>query len=309
MLGWALVVSREVDVEACATAYFQSFINSFARVICANAPTDDIDGLSKEIQRLVNQLTGLLVMHKTSGIELESQYFAYQVECPLLLIQELVSGQNLVDPEENILLLAEGVIAEMDPVQYEVLAMVQEESQLKVVLAAANIAYNGATGGVPGPRKVRKHRSTTAVDASTDSGKELVLNPVAVEIIPTPDPASLLDRCCKAVTIYGDQSIISSSSMDGEALTSQTPSKECDSTLIPEQKLKEYEMLLSWLKLLSQPDEIILKKIASFEDYEERMKKLGAKLKHSLSPEDLIRTLASIQSTESPETNNQVKLK
>lgn len=295
-------------MEACATAYFQSFIHALVRVLCANCETEDIAGLPKEIQRLVSQLTGLVVVHKSSGLELETHYFGYQVECPLLLIQELVSGQNLVDPEENILLLAEDVIAEMDPIQYEVLALVQEESQLKDVLAAANIAYNGPAGGVPGARKVRKQRSTTAVDSAADAAKELVLIPVVVEILPSPDPASLLDRCCKAITAYGDQS---NDNMDVDSdLSFEVPSRECE-PMIPEHKLKEYEMLLSWLKLLSQPDEVILKKIASFEDYEERMKKLGAKLKHTLSPEDLIRTLASIQPTEPSENNgnNQVKLK
>ena len=51
--------------------------------------------------------------------------------------------------------------------------------------------------------------------------------------------------------------------------------------------------------MLCQSDDTVLRKMTAIEDYEERLKKLGAKLKSSLSPEDLLRTLASIQTPES----------
>lgn len=61
------------------------------------------------------------------------------------------------------------------------------------------------------------------------------------------------------------------------------------------QSCREYELLSLIYKVISQPDESILRKLSALEDYEDRLRKLGAKLRSSLSPEDLLRTLASIQ--------------
>lgn len=62
-----------------------------------------------------------------------------------------------------------------------------------------------------------------------------------------------------------------------------------------DEMVKSRASLLVLLRALSLPDDAILRKINGVEEYEERMRKLGAKLKYTLSPEDLLRTLASIQ--------------
>lgn len=60
------------------------------------------------------------------------------------------------------------------------------------------------------------------------------------------------------------------------------------------EQCQEYEMLLLYYRVLSQADDIIVKKLLAIEEYDDRMKKLGARIKQNLSPEDFIRTLASI---------------
>lgn len=297
------MVHQDIDAEECAIAYFRSLLIALCRVIPANCSSlYDPMALAKEIHQLVHQMHGLVVFHAEQGSELESEFVCFSPDIPLTLIQELVSGHSIFDPEENILLLASDKIVELDPVQYEVLGQVQEEGQLKDVLAAANIEFGGAASS----RKARKHRSTVSGEAGDEVQKEIKVKKVPFDLLHQLDVVELIDSYCKT----------SCNGLVGMGIdtitTEQTRSEdtEAESAKSYAEKMAEYEVLLTWFKVLSQPDDVILKKISSFEDYEDRMKKLGAKLKRtklyytnlahfldSLSPEDLIKTLASIQPT------------
>lgn len=269
-------------------AYFGSLLAALSRAIPANCPGDfDSAAMSRELQQLMKQMYGLIVVQTEQGADMETEFNCYTADCPLPLIQEIVSGHGIVDPDDSLLLLSAETLAEIDPVQYEVISQVQEESQLKDVLAAANIALSG----VASSRKARKHRSTVVGDALEDSLKEITVHQAPVDFLPLADAASLLTELCKDQALFGR-----SAHMEADIpLPAQEDTHPVDFSL--SRKMEEYEVLLTWMKVLSQPDESILKKISVFEEYEERMKKLGAKLKHSLSPEDLIKTLASIQPT------------
>ncbi len=269
-------------MEECGLYYFRSILDALCRVVPANCdPTCDLTQLAKEIQAILQLIYGIIVIHREGSGELESEYTCLQVDCPIPLIQDILSGQPLIDPDDSILLLSHEVLAEMDPVQYDVLASVQEESQLKNVLAAANIEF----GGVGPTRKARRHR--TAQEPVDEGSKEITVSRVPFQVIKYPDPFSIMTEHIKQFTINSASTTITDELSVGIQPPHTVPSLD--------EKKYEYGVLLTWLKALSQPDETILKKIASMEDYEERMKKLGTKLKQSLSPEDLIKTLASIQ--------------
>lgn len=281
VLGWALLVSTDADADECALAYFESLIRSLCRVIPANCPEADASQMAKEIHRLVQHMYGLVVVQREYTEELETEISCFSVDCHLALIQEHLSGQNLIDSEDSIIVLSQETVAELDPVQYEVLGAVQEESQLKDALAAANISYSG----VGSMRKARKHRHTSA-DAE-EATKELSVFSSPLELLSPPDAASLIEGLCKDYPAAEPPG----AAQPPVAQPRAAPPANVDAAA----KSTEYSTLLAWLKVLNQPDEVILKKISAFEDYDDRMKKLGAKLKHSMSPEDLIKTLASIQ--------------
>lgn len=278
ILGWALITSQEIDQETCAIEYFRSLLASLCRVIPANCDSScSMEELAKNIQRLINQMHGIFVLQTEEDQEILTRYSCWSVEIPLLLVQEYISGQRIVDPEDSLLLLSPETLSEIDPVQLEILSLVQEESQLKDVLAAANIAY----GGVASSRKARKHRSSVAGDAVEEALKEIKVSHATFNVLQTPNVVELVEEFCKDSAIFGTLSnnlmALETDSANSE-LTSP-PQQKTDESM--QQKLKEYEVLLTWLKVLGQPDDIVLKKIASFEDYEERMKKLGAKLKRN----------------------------
>lgn len=287
-------MSQEVDVEAVAVAYFRSLLGAICRAIPANCNGDfNADSMSREIQQFMKQLYGLVILQTEQGPDIETEFNCYTADCPLPLIQEIISGQRLVDPDDSIILLSPETLAEIDPVQYEVMSQVQEESQLKDVLAAANIALSG----VASSRKARKHRSTVGGDALEDSLKEITVNQAPVDFLPLADASSLLTDLCKDRVIFGQADAMN---IDVPVTTRPEIIKPTEDDSLAK-KMEEYEVLLTWMKVLSQPDEAILKKISVYEEYEERMRKLGTKLKHSLSPEDLIKTLASIQPAPAPQ--------
>lgn len=62
---------------------------------------------------------------------------------------------------------------------------------------------------------------------------------------------------------------------------------------VMEEECGEYELLLLVYKVLAQSDEMIMKKVNGIEEYEERMKKLGDRIKEALSPEDLLKSLTA----------------
>jgi hypothetical protein len=151
---------------------------------------------------------------------------------------------------------------------------------------------------VASSRKARKHRSTAGGDALEDSLKEITVNQAPVDFLPLADAASLLTDLCKDRVIFGQPEGMN---IDDATISAPPEAVKSDDDPSLAKKMEEYEVLLTWMKVLSQPDEAILKKIAVYEEYEERMRKLGTKLKHSLSPEDLIKTLASIQPATAPQ--------
>lgn len=264
------MVHQDIDAEESAIAYFRSFLSALCRVIPAGC-TDVYDPLvlAKEIHQLIHQMHGLVVFHAEQGSELESEYVCFAPEIPLTLIQELVSGQSIFDPEENILLVPSDKIGELDPVQYEVLGQVQEEGQLKDVLAAANIEFGAAASS----RKARKHRRTASGEAIDEAYKAYKVKKVTFDLLLNLDPAELIDSFCKT-------SCLGTTGTDIDA-PQEEPANIPYETQSYAEKMAEYDVLLTWFKILSQPDDVILKKISSFEDYEDRMKKLGAKLKRT----------------------------
>lgn len=270
-------------------AYFRSLIAGLCRVFPSNVGAFDVPALCKEIHQYVSQLHGLIVFHNEEGAELETEILCFAVDCPLALIEEMVSGQRLVNPEEPLILLSEEILAGLAPVQLDVLAQVQEESQLKDVLAAANIEFGG---GVASSRKARKHRSAIVGEVVDEAQKEIRVHKVECQLVKAPNPFDLISEHCKEATIFESPL----TGMPHAEPVATCAAVEPDATTFGS-KMAEYEVLLTWMKILGQPEEVLLKKLASFEEYDERMKKLGAKLKESLSPEDLIKTLASIQPT------------
>lgn len=274
-------------MESSVVAFFGSLVHSICRVVVSNTSSEQMELLVKEIHQLVNQLYGVVILEDAKSKNLSTKYLAFSAEIPLALIHEIVAGQSLVDPEESLLLLSPEVLNEMDPVQYHVLSIVQEESQLKDTLAAANIEFGGAITGGVSLRKARKHRAAV-VHTEDEQDKEIRVKRVPFEVFQQPSAFDLLDDLCKE-QLLGEQPML----IDGFVpSTPPTPSTE---PCISVKQLEEYDTLVAWMKILGQPEDLVLKKITAFEDYDERMKKLGAKLKHSLSPEDLIKTLASIQ--------------
>lgn len=213
---------------------------------------------------------GIIVQELESDGSIKTNFNCYQADVPLQLIEEILSGRTMVDPDESILLLSDEVLAELDPIQYEILAAVQEDSALKDALAAANVEYGGTLAGSASTRKVRKHRSTVQNDPNAEHKRSIEVTPCTISIQKGPDVIDLIDDHLLSKKVIGV-----AESIQALEPVEATLSTSCHG------KLEEYATLLTWLKVLGQPDDVILKKIASFEDYEERMKKLGAKLKRT----------------------------
>lgn len=328
VIGWTLLLDKECHLAKLASLYFDCFARALIRCILANLG-ETLEGeaslteLIEEIRDLLAPMVGLVIVREVSGEYSIREYCAYQAEFTTERILAIVSEQSIGELD-----LFSGVNAraishheDLDTLGMagldlllDVLRNEELESSDMAAAPVADSTAEDALGALAAAqqkalRKTRRRRASISSDVGLLSPEQpsrefallaggrrprlLPITPIDVEIIPE-------DGCLFLGAV--DDRRLDPAGLD---LATAIASKEARLREIHRHNLslledystrcRELELLVLVYKVLSQPDEAIAKKMSALEDHEERLKKLGAKLKTSLSPEDLLRTLASIQ--------------
>ncbi|PJF18971.1 hypothetical protein PSACC_01215 [Paramicrosporidium saccamoebae] len=283
VLGWCILLDRECALPRLAAAYFDAFTRHALRVLIANSSGRLVDELVDWLVPLV----GLVAVRDTE--QTTREFCAFRCENSQERVLATLQEYALTDLD-----LLSGVDAGSLPYRDELDGVsTMAINELLDQLRAEELETS--EGFEEGPkRKTRRRRLSITNECEATSprrGKMAHVTSVPVEIVsscPCPlevETPILLDSLSLDLNIKAKEEYLTNAHQDQQTLIT-TYEQEC----------KEYELLMLIYKVLSQPDEVILRKMHTIEDYEDRLKKLGAKLRHSLSPEDLLRTLASISS-------------
>lgn len=326
VIGWTMLLDKECHLAKLASIYFDCFARNVIRCVLANLGDSQDDAslteLIEEIKDLLNPMVGLVVVRDLNGEHSIREYCAYQAEFTSEKVLSIVNEQSIgeldlfsgadakaIPHHEDLDALGmAGLDGLLDALRNEEL----ESPNMLVSGIAIADDMNAPSLGHSKMRKTRRRRTSISSDVGLLSPEQpsrecsllaagkrsrlLPITPIDVEILP--------GDISKFQSDIEERMLVSNPA--GLDLAASIASKEARIEEIHQQALshledyslrcKEFELLSLVYKILSQPDDAIIKKMLSIEEHEERLKKLGAKLKTSLSPEDLLRTLASIQS-------------
>lgn len=325
VIGWTLLLDKECHLAKLASLYFDCFARALIRCLLANLRDDASEGesslteLIEEIRDLLAPMVGLVIVREVSGEYSIREYCTYQAEFTTERILAIVNEHSIGELD-----LFSGVNARaiahhedldvLGMAGLDLLLDVLRNEELESPDMAADHSAEDALGALAAAqqkalRKTRRRRASISSDVGLLSPEQpsrefallaggrrprlLPITPIDVEILPE-DGGLFLDA------VEGRR--LDPAGLD---LATAVASKETRLREIHRHNLslledystrcRELELLVLVYKVLSQPDEAIVKKMSALEDHEERLKKLGAKLKTLLSPEDLLRTLASMQ--------------
>lgn len=340
IVGWCLLVDKECQMLKVARIFFDRFLRALVRCLVANVPVahctlgeEMIDALAEEIVDLVRPLVGLVVLREWGQTHLTTEYCGYQCkltreDCLALLaetaLDNVVDGSPIDDRSlphlselDPIAILA--IAGDIGGVNNDASSLVEPEGDPLLALASQK------------PKRMTKRKRQSSISSETSllsprpALRQRGLNqalPDTFSVLPC--DVELIDDIQVGAGVLpnrGQKASVPLSAAEQETLRSSIAMKEAKvdlllsnlETIIGEERVgrsdvlegylrqcSEYELLTTIYKIISQPDEVVLKKIADLENYEERMRKLGTRLKNALTPEDLLKTLASIKTPISP---------
>lgn len=335
IVGWCLLLDRECALAKLASVYFDLFTRTLLRVLLANlkdsaAASLNGDGtVEGELYDFVSALTGLIVVREIGQDHLTREFCAYRQQVSMDQLNSMINEQSI-----NELDLLSGVDASSLPFYDDLDGItIKALDELLDQLRAEELESPGGMSTINDEmvalaKGVRKHSrrrrlslsgtsfssfsspplpSLTTVAAataeglsrSTKNGRLPRIVPITVEILTGPETlifgplSNLTNGLDLSASIATKESYIQELYRQADAQVDEY-AHHC----------KEFDLLSLIYKILSQPDEIIIRKMNTLEDHEERLRKLGTKLKSSLSPEDLLRTLASLQTTSEIDATN-----
>lgn len=318
------MLDRECALAKLASIYFDAFVRSIVRVFVANVNAEVFENVNGQMVNLVGELVdflaplaGLVVIRELAPDHLTREFCAYQCEVTPERILSIINDHQvseidlLADSDSRSLPNAD----DLDPLS--LLALSELLDRLRAQELESPDGFVGLMDDGKSMRKTRRRRLSISSDVgllSPELKSDSKKSPKLLPIIPCPVEIHINSTSNVSGLLHKPQSS-HVASLDLSPIISQKQSqirqihqyqnyllfliKAIRLTLLKieeySQSCREYELLSLIYKVISQPDDAILRKLAALEDYEDRLRKLGTKLRSSLSPEDLLRTLASIQ--------------
>lgn len=338
IVGWCLLVDKECQMLKVAKIFFDRFLRALVRCLVANLPVahctlreETSDALAEEIIDLVKPLVGLVVLREWGQTHLTTEYCGYQCKLTREDCLALLAETALDSVVDGSLINERSLphLTELDPI-----AILAIDGDIGVANCGAS-SLGELEGDPPSLVSQKPKRMTSRKRRPSISSEASLLTPLAASKQKGMGHA-LADTFhvfpCEVELIgdirveaegslnRGQKRSVTLSTAEQETLRSSIAMKEAKMRLLSNletitgdervgksevlegylRRCNEYELLTTVYKVINQPDEVILKKLADLEDYEERMRKLGTRLKNALTPEDLLKTLASIKTPVSP---------
>jgi hypothetical protein len=295
-----LLLDRDFPLPKLAAAYFDTFTRQLIRTVVANISEVDSSALVGELIDLLAPMTGIIAVREVGSGHVTREFCAYQDVLTVERVTSLLQEQNISELD----LLAGAEVSQLphyaDLDSLSTLALNELIDQLRAEELDSS-ELTTALSNDKGLRKARRRRTsvshlTDALLSPEEPRKRIkgsTVNAVPIEII-TGCGSRFVEQISHPSGIELTDTLTTSIAAK-EAKLSEIYTKLSTEMDQYGEACQEYELLSLVYKVLSQPDEVLLRKMNTIEEYEERLKKLGARLQTSLSPEDLLRTLVSIQ--------------
>ena len=317
VVGWCLLVDRECQMIRVASSYFESFHRQLVRVVLVNTPllTDGtiMRTLVNELVDLLSPMVGLIVVRDIAENHMTREFCAFTATITTdhvtMLVEEdevmnrldsmsdetndqMESQSNSFDDLRSMVISE--MVTELKAEQYERYGLDASPSTLSTYAALSSARRKTV-------RKRKKPFTSGERNSTITDRSWLKIVPGTVKIVSGLSALASFheqqqqQQLSINLSIYTERDTLASSIAFKENVLKQFSQDGQEFIKLYTQGCRELELLTLVYKVMAQPDELLMKKLDALEDYEERMRKLGAKLKHSLSPEDLLRTLVTLK--------------
>lgn len=281
-----------------AGAYFECFHRQLIRTVVANTAKENISlsDLAEELHALVEPMSGIIVVRELTASSITKELCGFQArmsheDCLDYLNEmhiaqlDLFDGTDIVNKIPNRDNLDMITIQALDDLMDQLRAEQLEDCSL-----------NGSVEELTKRRKSRKKLNTSLLSPTDSAAKAHRFSnifPRDIEIVSSLSCLACSDCLSAPSTLTDTEQELLENSMAMKVDQLHRSIKNQHVLLESHtSSYQEYQELLSIYATISkQSDKTILSKLSNLEEYEERMRKLGAQLKNSISTEELFKNL------------------